>query len=307
MPASCGGRRLARVEAARRRPGPRTCRRGSAGRGRRARGGASTCPSPTGRARRRARRRRSRARRRRAPACAVGVREAQVVDDRYSHSAPTTISATAAASAARSRCRHGGRGACVRPPAAVAARLHRLGQVEAPLERARRAAARAGAHRVRAATPRPRSASCMIARVALERRHEPGRERDREGSSGAPSRPRRAGGRGRRAGRSRRTRGRRPRAAAPGRARRGAPRWSRRAGRAPGSSGPTHSSCEPIVSTNGVRTKTKSALVSVPIRYGQRRFGGGAQRDEQQDQADHRDRRGVRGESAVTTTCCEER
>ena len=47
---------------------------------------------------------------------AVGVGEAQVVDDRYSHSAPTTISTTEATSAARSRCRHGGRGACVRGP-----------------------------------------------------------------------------------------------------------------------------------------------------------------------------------------------
>ena len=49
---------------------------------------------------------------------------------------------------------------------------------------------------------------------------------------------------------------------------------SRRACRAPGSSGPTQSGCEPIDSTNGVRTKTKSALVSVPIRYGQRRLAG---------------------------------
>ena len=47
---------------------------------------------------------------------AVGVREAQVVDDRYSHSAPSAISTTEAASAARSRLRHGGRGACVRGP-----------------------------------------------------------------------------------------------------------------------------------------------------------------------------------------------
>ena len=46
---------------------------------------------------------------------AVGVREAQVVDDSYSHNAPTATIATATTSAARSRSVHGGRGARVRP------------------------------------------------------------------------------------------------------------------------------------------------------------------------------------------------
>ena len=95
--------RLARVDTADDDAAREQCRRGSAARARRARAAASTCPSRTGRAARRARRRRSRSDTSSQHGRAVRVREAQAVDDRYSHSAPTTTMPTATRRARRGR------------------------------------------------------------------------------------------------------------------------------------------------------------------------------------------------------------
>ena len=120
----------------RRRRARRRRRRGNAARGRRARAAASTCRSPTGRAARRARPRRARATRRRAPARRPCRRSASPATAATATVPPRQSTrprprAPRGRAATTARC-----GARVRPGAAVAARLHRLCEVQPALERA---------------------------------------------------------------------------------------------------------------------------------------------------------------------------
>ena len=257
------------------RPARRRRRRGSAARARRARAAASTCRCPRGRAARRARRRRSSARRRRAPACRRRTRSAGPRPeleppghhhDRERAGEREPVEASPRRSAAP---------ACAR--AAVAARLHRLGDVEAALERAReerreqpdRAELDAAA---RAARPAGRARRARAPAAAGSRaRPRP--------STDAPSPRRRQQAvvvDAQRVHGEREPDGREPQALEEP-VRQLLARHVE-SSRRTGIVGPVQSGCEPITSTNGVRTTTSSALVSVPTRYGQRRSAARATR-----------------------------
>ena len=130
---------------------------------------------------------------------------------------------------------HAARGAARAPGPAVAPRLHRLGEVRARARATRRRAATSSRAWPDAAHGDAAAAHglAQAGRVALERRNEPGRQRDCEcRARREPERTRRAG-RDRREARTRRTRARRRRAAAPEAPRSRSPPRSRRACRAP--------------------------------------------------------------------------